>query len=401
MDSPMLKSEEDQVSLKTDKESFRELYLNSNYDVEKPPKINGNGNGNGHGSDYIVIATPEEERDKVFNESLKLSKRAAHSAFQKAGSFNTAYWVLLLEQIRSATRARNASLYLVEDNMLAPKVWLGDWDEDKEPRRFHLGEGIAGTVWSSGDVFVSEGNVQHDPRFQRSDNPRSRKARSLLSVPVFDFHQNVIAVLNLDSNIENRFSVQLKQRIEKVQPKTYQMLRELGLNERMECDELISVFFWALQKAISQNYIVKPRQDASSGKQTTEAVRYNGSMREREPQQTIDDTAELVDPEYIKDVFQEIREELSPGRGKPGRTPVRLERLWSVFEGRENQAISLDEFADAFKEDGSSESRKSAATAISWLNTTLRRWGFGLEIETKQYTTYQIKSKPTARRNRR
>ncbi len=334
-----------------------------------PPKDEDGGSKNGNGT-YVVMAPSRKQEVQDIRDSLDRAKREVLRirALEKATTFDNVFWILLLEQIRSATRARNASLYRVnaDGDRLEPKVWFGDWDEDETPRSFTRGQGIAGRAWQEGKIYLSTGNVQEDPNFERSNNPRSERVQSILSVPVFNLPQQVIGVLNLDSYTRNRFSPRMKWRIEDLQRKAYPMLRQLKLNESMSEGEVISVFFWMIQKAVQPSYIVE-RAPAPPPERPAPAQ---------------------VDPVYVNRVFSLIRDELSPGEGKPGPSPVRLDRLWSVFRGRENEPISLDDFESTFGD--SADPRKSAASAVSWLNNIFKRWGYDLEIKTGHCTTYQL-----------
>lgn len=335
------------------------------------PDNEGDGARNGNGQHNFVVITPTlKQEGEDIRESLAKARRQVDRfrAIGKADSFDKVFWILLLEQIRSATRARNASIYLVNEagDLLEPKVWFGDWAEKETPRSFVPGQGIAGTVWSTGEIYLSAGNVQDDSHFEPSTNARSMRVRSILSVPILNIpDRHVIGVLNLDSYRTDRFSPRMKWRIENLQPKAYSMLRQLKLDQSMSPEEVISVFIWMIQKAVHPNYIVEPDR----------------TIPKQPPSPT-------VDAVYANRVFGMIRDELSPGDGKPGPSPVRLERLWSVFRGRENEPISLDDFESAFAD--SVEPRKSAASAISWLNNILKRWGYDLQIKTAHCTTYQL-----------
>ena len=304
---------------------------------------------------------------------------------RRAGSFNTAYSILLLEQLRTATRARNVSLYRVnkDNTLLEPTIWLGDWHDDENPRTFPKGHGIAGMAWALGEVYISTGNVQDDPHFDTSNHKRSKHVRSIMAVPIFDFRKRFIGVLNLDSYHENRFSLPLKERIEALQPEVYAKLEELNLDP-LKDEELVLIFFWIFHKAIVPSYTIAPQR---VGKPAV-----NGSMGQRPlpgGPPLKEATTDAVDPAYVESVFEAVRSELSPGVGKPGPSPIRLDRLWAVFRRRENEWISLDEFEKAFAD--STEPRKSASSAVSWLNNVLRRWGYNLTIETVHWTGYRIR----------
>lgn len=343
----------------------------------------------GSGQYTITEPSPEVESEAI-EKSLEQAKREVkrNQAFQRASTFSKAYWVLQLEQIRTATRARNVSLYLVNPRgtLLKPEYWFGDWSDEETPRTFKKGHGIAGKVWECGQIYVSEGNVQHDPYFDLSENSRSKQVRSLLTVPIFNFNNHIIGVMNLDSHLENRFSPRLKRRMENLQPKAYLMLKELGVSKTMQKEELLSGFFWIFQKAINQDYIIAPKRTSSLTHKSTNGIVYTNGMQGKE------DLRPIIDPNHVEEVFSAIREELSPGTGKPGPSPIRLDRLWSVFQGRENEPIPLDDFEQAFSD--STDPRKSAASAVSWLNNTFRRWGYDVEIETIHCTKYRLKQRP-------
>lgn len=347
-----------------------------------PEAVDGNGL-------YTITEPSPEVESEAIEKSLALAKREVerNRAFQRASNFSKAYWILQLEQIRTATRARNVSIYLVNPRgtLLKPEYWFGDWSDEETPRTFKVGQGIAGKVWESGKIYISEGNVQDDPHFDLSQSPRSKQVHSLLTVPIFDFDNHIIGVMNLDSYLENRFNTRVKWRLEHLQSKAYIMLKELGVTDKMQQDELLSSFFWIFQKAINQDYVIEPQLAKSSKEKSSNGIVYTKGMRGKE------DSAPIIDPSHVEEVFSAIREELSPGTGKPGPSPIRLDRLWSVFQGRENEPIPLDDFEQAFGD--SSEPRKSAASAVSWLNNTLRRWGFDMEIETIHCTKYRLKQR--------
>lgn len=297
------------------------------------------------------------------NERKSAAKRNVSQAQRDRKDFSRIYWFLLMDHIRILVRARSVSLYRVREHegieILKPEVWVGDWEEGEIPRTFERGKGIAGKAWENQKVYVSEGNVQEHKWFEKSTKHRAQQVRSILCAPIFNFDHEVIAVLNLDSRLENRFSERQKTRMSALWPQVYKMLKDLGFSNAIKDEELISVYFWVYQKAIAHE---------------------------------IENELSRVDPDYANKVFEAIYNELGPAKGKPGPKPVRLLRVWEVFKGRENEPIRLEVFAKAFKNGGTEkEARKNASSAISWLNNIFKRWGKDIEIETTHCTTYQLR----------
>lgn len=349
-------------------------------------------NGNGK---LLLMPPSLAETTSQLEESLSNFEKAKRKidggrTLRRANDFNTAYSILLLEQLRTATRARNISLYRVNEarSLLQPTIWLGDWQNDETPRTFQKGQGIAGKAWETGEVYVSQGDVQDDPQFDKSNHKRSQHVRSIMAVPIFNFDRRLIHVLNLDSYHQNRFGPLLKERIEALQPDVYAKLQALRLAD-LKDDELILIFFWILHKAIVPSYTMAPQE---AGKPAVNGAGGPASLFGGPPLNTVAPARDAVDPADVAAIFTAVRRELSPGVGKPGPSPIRLDRLWAVFRYRENEWISLDEFEVAFAD--STEPRKSASSAVSWLNNVLRRWGYNLTIETRQWTGYRLRLRP-------
>jgi len=94
-----------------------------------------------------------------------------------------------------------------------------------------------------------------------------------------------------------------------------------------------------------------------------------------------------IDPEKVKQAFKTLIEEQQVnGRG---RKPVRVERIWSVFRGRENDSVPIEKLIDAFSE--TKDPYNSAQTALSWINKAFERLGSGIEIE--RGTIYHIRNR--------
>lgn len=107
-------------------------------------------------------------------------------------------------------------------------------------------------------------------------------------------------------------------------------------------------------------------------------------MTERESKKP---DVEHVSAEEIAVAFQRVIDEQQAGYGgQPRRKPVRARRIWSVFNRHKNYLVSLGEMAEVF--DDTSDPRKSASSAISWINRTFNALGIDLEIESS--TVYQI-----------
>jgi translation initiation factor 2 alpha subunit (eIF-2alpha) len=101
---------------------------------------------------------------------------------------------------------------------------------------------------------------------------------------------------------------------------------------------------------------------------------------------------EWIEPVEIHAAFDTVVERKWPSReGKPGRRPVRLQRIRNVIQERENEDIPLDDFAEAFalagKNSRSKNPRKEASNAISWLNCTFRDLNVDLQLEGRTTTT--------------
>ena len=86
-------------------------------------------------------------------------------------------------------------------------------------------------------------------------------------------------------------------------------------------------------------------------------------------------------------VFKWVIDEQQAGYGgHPRRKPIRARRIWSVFTRHNNNSVNLEEMAEVF--DDTSDPRKSASSAVSWINRTFKALGIDLEIESS--TVYRI-----------
>lgn len=81
--------------------------------------------------------------------------------------------------------------------------------------------------------------------------------------------------------------------------------------------------------------------------------------------------------EEIQEALEDVIVNLSGGK----RYPIRFERIAQVFDGRENDEVSLDELAIRFE--GTDDPRKSAAGAVSALNRELEGQGKALRLKSK------------------
>ena len=107
-------------------------------------------------------------------------------------------------------------------------------------------------------------------------------------------------------------------------------------------------------------------------------------MIERESRES---DAAQVSAEEIAAAFQSVIDEQETGYGgQPRRKPVRARRIWSVFTRHNNNSVNLEEMAEVF--DDTSDPRKSASSAVSWINRTFNALGIDLEIESS--TVYRI-----------
>ena len=108
-------------------------------------------------------------------------------------------------------------------------------------------------------------------------------------------------------------------------------------------------------------------------------------MTERESKKI---NVELVSAEEIAEAFQSVIDgQLSGYDGQPRRKPVRAQRIWGVFNRRKNESVSLEEMAEAFAD--TTDPRKSASSAVSWINRAFI--GLGIDLKIESSTVYQIR----------
>ena len=181
------------------------------------------------------------------NTTLEIAKHA----LSKASTFEQAYRMLLLANVLDITRARSISLYLITEQddqlLLVPEIWQGCWQENQSPRIFVRGKGIAGYVWERRiEEFISKGNVQEDENYQSSDDPKSQSVSSIFCLPIYDLLGSVIGVINLDSNIENRFS-----KYRGIGRKIKTAMREISDCKYLNSNKSIEIYLWLLQTFLS------------------------------------------------------------------------------------------------------------------------------------------------------
>jgi hypothetical protein len=84
-----------------------------------------------------------------------------------------------------------------------------------------------------------------------------------------------------------------------------------------------------------------------------------------------------VDPNRVASAFESIIAEQEAGyEGDPHKAPVRAQRLWKVFKGRENETIYLEDFVPVFH--GTENPRKNAVNAITWIRPFLQEKSFDI-----------------------
>ncbi len=99
-----------------------------------------------------------------------------------------------------------------------------------------------------------------------------------------------------------------------------------------------------------------------------------------------------IDPEEIHTGLQAVLDAQTEANGKHGRRPSWVQRIQEVVLGKENEFIPLDEFAQTFQKSTTSQkttSRKTAASAISWLNAQFRELALDLELVSENPQRYR------------
>lgn len=102
--------------------------------------------------------------------------------------------------------------------------------------------------------------------------------------------------------------------------------------------------------------------------------------------------AEHVCPDEVIEALRTVIVKKFPAyEGKPGNKPVRVERIIATLEEANDSRISLDALEKKFKDDGVKQDvRKTAASAVSWLNSSLIELNLPFEIKTIRTTFYQF-----------
>lgn len=98
---------------------------------------------------------------------------------------------------------------------------------------------------------------------------------------------------------------------------------------------------------------------------------------------------EWIEPEVIQKALRAIFSAQIDPNTKSGRYPSWVERIRGVIKGRENEFISLRDFADVFPGPNPKTKRKNAASAISWLNAQFRGLGIDLELVSENPNRYR------------
>ena len=96
-----------------------------------------------------------------------------------------------------------------------------------------------------------------------------------------------------------------------------------------------------------------------------------------------------IDPKHAAYAFESIiAEQWATNNGKPRRKPIRVEKIWRIFRGRENDDISLDEFLPDFSH--TSSPRYRVSETISWLNTKLPDFNLIIDTVRVRPTFYRL-----------
>ena len=98
--------------------------------------------------------------------------------------------------------------------------------------------------------------------------------------------------------------------------------------------------------------------------------------------------AEQISLEEVAEAFQAVIDKQQAGYdGQPRRTPIRALRIWRVFDQHKYDEVSLEEMADAFAD--TLDPRKSASSAISWINRSFKALRMDLKIGSS--TVYRLR----------
>lgn len=104
------------------------------------------------------------------------------------------------------------------------------------------------------------------------------------------------------------------------------------------------------------------------------------------------DYSEPLEPSAVEAAFEGlIEQEKTEREGRPGPKPVRVARVWEVFQGRENEAVPIEYF-EAKWPTSPTKARNSAQSALSKVGRELRRFGYTIVPIKEGYTTvaYQL-----------
>jgi hypothetical protein len=94
-----------------------------------------------------------------------------------------------------------------------------------------------------------------------------------------------------------------------------------------------------------------------------------------------------LNPQYVEYAFNRLIEEQRKNyQQHPGRFPVRVQRIWNILRGRENDVISIQALIVPFLE--THDPDDSMRDAIRYTNQILEKAGIDLEI--KHVTAYQL-----------
>lgn len=86
-----------------------------------------------------------------------------------------------------------------------------------------------------------------------------------------------------------------------------------------------------------------------------------------------------LDPVVVEAAFEGlIQREVEAHAGKPGRKPVRVQRAWEVFRGRENEPVSSELFVEKWRSAGIKKPRHRAQSDMSYVRAGLRDFGYDI-----------------------
>ena len=92
-----------------------------------------------------------------------------------------------------------------------------------------------------------------------------------------------------------------------------------------------------------------------------------------------------VDPEFVLQAFNAVLEHLKTH--DPHRKPVRPQRIFEAFKGRENELVCISDLSEPFSET-TADPEPQFRNAVSWINHLFSELDIDLEIT--RVTTYRL-----------